>query len=59
MIENLNELSKFIFTFGCMIGPPALNAYAVLPLGVQINIPSPIVVVNSLFYKYISKIVQL
>ena len=41
----------------CMIGPPADNEYAVEPVGVEINIPSPAVsVIFSLFIK-ISKII--
>ena len=41
----------------CMIGPPADNEYAVDPVGVEINIPSPAVsVIFSLLIK-ISKII--
>lgn len=48
---------KMQVTHGWIIGPPALNAYALLPFGVLIIIPSPWVVVSKVSYKYISRLV--
>jgi hypothetical protein len=48
---------KMLLTPFDMIGPPADNEYAVDPVGVDINIPSPAVSVIFYLFIHISRII--